>query len=157
MYLSLDGIPSDQSHDHYCLHLQPLEKLHWVGLDDETVGYYLQEEYPAWYSSSYFAFGCTVSGDKLTYCLNPPGRQPGSIVMLDHGEAGPAGNPDQPGVIVFHGESLAQWLKRWIALDFYEYGYMTGEAGRLPDEQRKALFATHTRLNPGIRVPDNCA
>ena len=133
-----------------CVWLWPLEETGWADPGDEMVLDWLRDEHPEWFAADYYVFGSGVFGDTLAYCPNPPGRTPGSILMLDHEGAGPESNPDQPCLIVFYGDSLGQWLQRWAKHRFREYGYYLGELDNLPPEEAEAFRKEHERLNPGV-------
>lgn len=150
LYERLGGYPNEEAPWDECLFfLYDLERTFW--LDPK------EEHWPpdsGWSSAGYFVIGQGIYGDCLTYCENPPLGPTGSIVLLDHEDQGPQGNPDQPGMIVRLADSLAQWLTRLTAFNFMEYGYTVGGICELPDGLRESMKADHERLNPGVFVPE---
>lgn len=138
--------PIDDCH----VFLLPLEETRWIENDkDSMLKWFLEKAWPEWFIAHFFEFGRGVYGDMLVYCPDPPGRTPGSIILFDHEGQGPGHSEQQPEIIVFLADSLAQWIGRWIACGLEEYGYV-GATSRLPPETHRMLRDDHKRLNPGI-------
>jgi hypothetical protein len=130
--------------------LLELHETRWLSPADEMELSWFETDYPDWFRADYFAFGTGLFGDTLVYCPAPPGRVPGSIIMVDHEAAGPENNPRQPVTLVFYGDSLTMWLDRLAQYGYEEYGYVMGYLANLPEEMADTLRQDHARLNPGI-------
>lgn len=131
--------------------LLPLEETRWiVNSEDALLKWHLPAGYPEWFGARYFEFGRGIFGDMLVYCADPPGRTPGSIIMIDHDFRGPENCAQQPEIIVFLADSLSQWIARWVTCGLEEYGYASGSPTELPPDLRAMLQADHVRLNPGV-------
>jgi hypothetical protein len=132
------------------LFVYDFERSFWCTADDDRCELrHLMEPDSAWSHAAYYVFGQSIYGDYLTYCVNPPIGQAGSIVILSHEYQGPKDNPEQPETMVRLADSLAQWLTRLAELKFLEYGYYVGSIKDLPDELRDLMKTDHERLNPG--------
>ena len=130
--------------------LYRMQDIHWCDpASDLDVGD-MRNTHPDWYDARYLAIGRGIFGDTLAWCENAPGRSTGSIVLVDHEGGGPARDPNQPQGIIVLADSLADWLSRWMAFDFVEYAYVSGELKVLPPQQQRAFLIDHLRLNPNL-------
>lgn len=146
LYGAIRGFKGFPSGVEKSVFLWDLSEVRWV----DTVQELEVEEGPheLWQRSHFLAFGQSEFGDTLTYVVDPPIGSPGSIVMLDHEAQGPWCDA-QPPTVVFYADSLAQWLARWTAQGFEEYGFISGMIAELPAPLNSQLKADHQRLNQG--------
>jgi hypothetical protein len=126
--------------------LWDLSEVGWVNTAEELE--VDDSPHEIWQRSHYLAFGQSEFGDTLAYVVDPPIGTPGSIVMLDHEAQGPFCDA-QPPTVVFYADSLAQWLARWTAQQFEEYGFIAGMIAELPAPLSTQMKADHLRLNQG--------
>lgn len=146
MYGAIRGFKGFPSGVEKSVFLWDLSEVRWVDTAQELE----VEEGPheLWQRSHLLAFGQSEFGDTLTYVVDPPIGSPGSIVMLDHEAQGPWCDA-QPPTVVFYADSLAQWLARWTAQGFEEYGFISGMIAELPAPLNSQMKADHQRLNQG--------
>lgn len=71
--------------------------------------------------------------------------------MLDHEGGGPENDPHQPQGIIVLGDTLADWLSRWMAFEFVEYAYVSGDLDELPVDAQRAFLMDHVRINPRLK------
>jgi hypothetical protein len=143
---SFELTPIDDCH----VFLWPLQETRWIdNANDSLIKWSLERGYPDWYAAHFFLFGQGIHGDMLVYCPDPPHRTPGSILILDHEYRGPQRNEQQPELVVFLADSLAQWIARWTECGFEEYA-CSGGTDRLPPKLARRVCDDHARLNPGI-------
>ena len=146
MYEVIRGFKGFPSTGDKSVFLWDLSEVRWVDPAEEL--YVEGGPHERWQHSHYLAFGQSEFGDTLTYVVDPPIGTPGSVVMLDHEVQGPDCEA-QPPNIVFYADSLAQWLARWTAQQFEEFGFLAGVIPELPDPLSSQLKADHMRLNQG--------
>ena len=150
LYSAFEGCgPIDES-----IWVWPLDSIRWLDVNGEDSAHnvllYFSETNSPWASAEYLAFGQGSGGDGLCYCVNSPRGRDGLIVMLDHEEQGPHNNPDQPPLLVVLADSLAEWIERMMAFDFFEPGYSPACVEDIPKEPALAIATDHLRLNPGM-------
>jgi hypothetical protein len=146
MYGAIRGFKGFPSTGDKSVFLWDLSEVYWV---DTAKDLHVESgPHERWNRSHYLAFGQSEFGDTLTYVVDPPIGSPGSIVMLDHEVQGPDCDAQPPNV-VFYADSLAQWLARWTAQGFEEFGFLHGVIADLPEPLRAQMKADHLRLNQG--------
>jgi len=151
LYGWVDGVYGHHGYELRTVYLLPLDETRWVSMEDEAFDDFVERRQPAWCGRRYFQFAEGVFGDAIVYCVDPPTGPRGSIAVLDHDQFGPAGRAEQPGTVVFLGQSLSEWLSRWIAYDLVEHAYDWAHVDRLPAAQQAVFYRDHLRLNPGVR------
>lgn len=146
MYEVIRGFKGFPASGEKSVFLWDLSEVRWVDPSEELE--VDDSPHERWQRSHYLAFGQSEFGDTLAYVVDPPVGTPGSIVMLDHEAQGPWCDA-QPPTIVFYADSLAQWLARWTAQQFEEYGFISGMIAELPAPLNSQMKADHQRLNQG--------
>lgn len=152
MLQAVRGLESVAQVDACGRHVWPAElhEVQWIDPNDQMALEWLEGEHAVWQRCGYLRIAHGMFGDEIAWCADPPhGRPPGSIVTLDHEGLGPDDDPLLPCTIVVLADSLADWLVRWTALEFEEYGYLLGAVEKLSEEERRAFLEDHRRLNPG--------
>lgn len=145
LFGTIQGIPFPQTM-RPCLFVLELSETGWIDNAAEPEIAWLKDEWPDWYSKRYFEFGRGIFGDRVAFCEGGQGQ----IVLLGHEGLGPDDSALQPPTITILADNLSEWLCRWIAFDFEEYGYIPGEIPNLPADLGAEFLADHRRLNPGI-------
>lgn len=155
LYSVVDGIQwhSEPIQSGITTILRALSVAQWVDPEDECELIDLDNGAEIWKRDDYFRFAQTTWGCSIVYCENPPGHVPGSIILLDALAANKISCPFNDGYytpIVFLADSLQEWLARWMACGFEEYGQAVVPAWELSQDVGRAILEDHIRLNPTV-------
>lgn len=135
--------------------LQELTDSEWAWGEPELHG--IEDWDPSWAHCRFFGFAQTTDGSRIVYCPNPPDRQAGTILLLDHECANEKRSPvnDKWSTsIVLLADSLAAWLVRWALFGFEEPGkWAEAVSGDEESTLYQDFLADHLRLNPGLEWP----
>lgn len=107
----------------------------------------------AWREAKFFRFATSADIDEIGICPDLPTGQRDAVILIEFEPLNAIQHELWPGnyfPIIVLGDSLADWLERWMACEFWEPACAPCGLDTLPLDVQRAYLLDHLRLNPGV-------
>lgn len=108
---------------------------------------------PEWQKQNLFCFARTHALDHIAYCTDPGHRYDGFIVLIEsecQNKLPSRVRDNWYTPIVFLADTLAEWLARWMALEYTEFATVIPGKWPVGRSLERDFLEDHIRLNPGV-------